>query len=131
MRPLLLESQKNRTNLALQAMPENDSRSYLEAYFKKYWILSGQSVRRKKAQLACDASGIQEMYLHQSLEEQCRGGDNKEQPLDEGKKLQSQAPNSQSKIKSCPSDTQHRLSLKDIMEVKSTSFRARQVCGES
>lgn len=32
-------------------MPENDPISYLEAYFKKYWILSGQSVRQKKLSL--------------------------------------------------------------------------------
>lgn len=35
----------------LQAMPKNDSMSYLEAYFKKYWILSGQSVKQKKLSL--------------------------------------------------------------------------------
>lgn len=35
----------------LQAVPDNDSMSYLEAYFKKYWILSGQSVKEKKLSL--------------------------------------------------------------------------------
>lgn len=35
----------------LQAMTDNDSLSYLEAYFKKYWILLGQSVKQKKLSL--------------------------------------------------------------------------------
>ena len=32
-------------------MPDNDPMSYLGAYFKKYWILSGQSVKQKKLSL--------------------------------------------------------------------------------
>lgn len=35
----------------LPAVPDSDSVSYLEAYFKKYWILSGQSVKQKKLSL--------------------------------------------------------------------------------
>lgn len=32
-------------------MPENDPMSYFEAYFKKYWILSGRPVKQKKLSL--------------------------------------------------------------------------------
>lgn len=55
------------------------------------------------------------MYLHKSREEQCGKGDRRKKQLDEGKtQLKSHAPSSQSKIKSCSSDAQHRLSLKDV-----------------
>lgn len=49
---LLLRDSKEQNQLwMLQAMPKTDSMSYLEAYFKKYWILSGQSVKQKKLSL--------------------------------------------------------------------------------
>lgn len=95
-------------------MPESDFMSYLEAYFKKYWIFIRSVSEAEKAQFACGASWKQEIYLHQSIEEQYRKRDIRKKQLDEGEtQLKSHAPSSQSKIQSCSSDAQHRLSLKD------------------
>lgn len=52
MRQLLLVRESEEQNkLSAAGNPENASMSYLETYFKKYWILSGQSVRQKKLSL--------------------------------------------------------------------------------
>lgn len=51
MRQLLLLRDSDEQLQVLQAMPENDPMSYFEAYFKKYWILSGRSVKQKKLSL--------------------------------------------------------------------------------
>lgn len=48
---LLRDSEGPNKLWVLQAMPDNDPMSYLGAYFKKYWILSGQSVKQKKLSL--------------------------------------------------------------------------------
>lgn len=51
MRQLLLLRDSEEQLQVLQAMPENDPMSYFEAYFKKYWILSGRPVKQKKLSL--------------------------------------------------------------------------------
>lgn len=51
MRQLLLLRDSEEQLRVLQAMPENHPMSYLGAYFKRYWILSGQSVKQKKLSL--------------------------------------------------------------------------------